>query len=88
MEMHTALYFTTNGHSPSGPIFVPDPKGKAEDGVLFCVVLDGYAEKSYLLVLDAKTMEEVGRASMEWVVGFGTHGTYTPQGIASPGTDV
>ncbi|KIM67685.1 hypothetical protein SCLCIDRAFT_91235, partial [Scleroderma citrinum Foug A] len=80
VEAHTALYFTTNGHSPGEPILMPDPKGKAEDdGVLLCVVLDGYAEKSHLLVLDAKTMEEVGRASMKWVVGFGTHGTYAPQ---------
>ena len=72
VETHTALYFTTNGHSPGEPIFVPDPKGKAkDDGVLLCVVLDGYAEKSYLLVLDAKTMEEVGRAwSGLWVSGL------------------
>ena len=88
METHTASYFTVHGHSPGEPIFVPDPKGTAEDdGVLLSVVLDGYAEKSYLLVLDAKTMEEVGRASMECIVGFGFHGAYVSQAIAGPGTD-
>ncbi|KAL4068602.1 carotenoid oxygenase [Scleroderma yunnanense] len=89
MEAHTALYFTVHGHSPGEPIFVPDPKGADEDdGVLLSVVLDGYAEKSYLLVLDAKTMKEVGRASMECIVGFGFHGAYASQVIAGPSTDV
>ena len=35
-----------------------------DDGVLLSVVLDGKKEESYLLVLDARTMEEVGRAEM------------------------
>ena len=89
METHTASYFSIQGHSPGEPIFVPDPNGTAEDdGVLLSVVLDGYAEKSYLLVLDARAMKEVGRASMECVVGFGFHGAYAPQAIAGPGTDI
>lgn len=89
METHTASYFSIQGHSPGEAIFIPNPKGTEEDdGVLLSVVLDGYAEKSYLLVLDAKTMKEVGRASMECVVGFGFHGAYAPQAIAGPGTDI
>ena len=89
MELHIASYFTVHGHSPGEPIFVPDPKGATEDdGVLLSVVLDGYAGKSYLLVLNAKTMEEVGRATMECIVGFGFHGAYVSQSIAGPGTDI
>jgi len=47
-----------------------------DDGVLLSVVLDGPAGKSYLLVLDAQTMTEVGRAQLDGVVGFGFHGTH------------
>ncbi|KAF8451118.1 carotenoid oxygenase [Boletus edulis BED1] len=88
-ETHTPTYWSVQGHNPGEPIFVPNPEGTAEDdGVLLTVVLDGFAEKSYLLVLDAKNMKEVGRASMECVVGFGFHGIYHPQALAAPGTDI
>ena len=87
-ETHTPTYWSIEGHSPGEPIFVPNPKGTAEDdGVLLSVVLDGFAEKSYLLVLEAKSMKEVGRASMGCVVGFGFHGNYYSQAQAGPGTD-
>lgn len=63
------------------PIFVADPNaGNGDDdeekGVLLTVVLDGTRGNSYLLVLDAKTMEEVGRAEVGGPVGFGFHGTW------------
>lgn len=68
------------GHTPGEAIFVPRPGGEAEDdGVLLSVVLDGGAEKSYLLCLDARTMEELGRAEMEFVVGFGLHGMHSAE---------
>lgn len=89
METQTASYFSVHGHSPGEAIFVPKPGGAAEDdGVLLSVVLDGYTEKSYLLVLDAKTMEEVGRAEMDCIVGFGFHGVYQPQAVEGPSTDI
>ena len=67
-----------HAQSPGEPIFLPDPQGKDEDdGVLLSVVLDGTKGKSYLLCLDAKSFEEVGRAEMESVVAFGFHGTHT-----------
>ena len=47
-----------------------------DDGVLLSVVLDGPAGKSYLLVLDAKTMTEMGRADVRGVIGLGFHGTH------------
>ncbi|KAL8938076.1 MAG: hypothetical protein Q9216_004091 [Gyalolechia sp. 2 TL-2023] len=66
-----------HAQSPGEPIFVADPDGKEEDdGVLLSVVLDGMRGKSYLLVLDAKSFEEVGRAEMELAVAFGFHGYY------------
>ncbi|KAH0839502.1 carotenoid oxygenase [Lanmaoa asiatica] len=88
-ETHTPTYWSVQGHNPGEPIFVPNPEGTAEDdGVLLSVVLDGFAEKSYLLVLDAKSMKEVGRASMGCAVGFGFHGIYHTRALAGPGTDI
>ncbi|KAF9223018.1 hypothetical protein BS17DRAFT_734539 [Gyrodon lividus] len=66
------------GQNPGEPIFIPNPDGEEEhDGVLLSVVLNGLEGKSFLLVLDARTMEELGRASIECAVGFGFHGLYT-----------
>lgn len=88
MEVHIPTYWSMEGQNPGEPIFVAEPQGTDEDdGVLLSVVLDGFTEKSYLL-LDAKNMKEVGRASMECVVGFGFHGIYFPQISGGPGTDI
>ncbi|KAF9238199.1 carotenoid oxygenase [Melanogaster broomeanus] len=63
------MFWFREGQNPGEPIFIPDPDGKDEqDGVLLSV--------SFLLVLDARTMEELGRASMECAVGLGFHGLY------------
>ncbi|KAL9012184.1 MAG: hypothetical protein Q9173_003035 [Seirophora scorigena] len=73
----TAKHRIQQAQSPGEPIFVADPEGEDEDdGVLLSVVLDGMSEKSYLLVMDAKTFEEVGRAEMRTAVGFGFHGHF------------
>jgi torulene dioxygenase len=74
-----ALYWDEKGCTPGEAIFVADPEGEAEDGgVLLSVVLDGKGEKpgSFLLVLDARTMGELGRAEVGGVVGFGFHGCH------------
>ncbi|KAL4953636.1 carotenoid oxygenase [Aspergillus filifer] len=69
--------WSAHAQSPGEAIFVPDPNGKDEDdGVLLSVVLDGFTGNSYLLVLDARTMEEIGRASVKGVVAFGFHGVH------------
>lgn len=73
----TSLYWSQHGQTASEPIFVTDPDSEDEDGgVLLSVVLDGIEGRSYLLVLDAKTMTEVGRATVHGVVGFGFHGAH------------
>ncbi|TVY81619.1 Beta,beta-carotene 15,15'-dioxygenase [Lachnellula suecica] len=78
MESKEVLFWDNpKGHTPGEAIFVPDPEGTDEDsGVLLSVVLDGFRETSYLVCLDAKTMEELGRAECEWAVGFGFHGKH------------
>ncbi|KAK2615497.1 hypothetical protein N8I77_002247 [Diaporthe amygdali] len=67
------------GHTPGEAIFVQRPGGvKEDDGVLLSVVLDGFNKTSYLLCLDAWTMCEMGRAEMDFAVGFGFHGVHAP----------
>ncbi|KAF2123299.1 beta carotene dioxygenase [Dothidotthia symphoricarpi CBS 119687] len=77
----TSIFWETEGHTPGEPIFIADPEGKEEDdGVLLTVVLDGYVEKSYLLVLDARDLFEKGRAEMQGPMSFGFHGAFKGTG--------
>ena len=76
-ETRSSTARVTHAQSPGEPIFLPDPEGQEEDdGVCLSVVLDGTKGKSHLLVLDARSFEEVGRAEMETVVPFGFHGSH------------
>lgn len=76
-DTNTILRWSVHGQSPGEAIFVADPASEVEDGgVLLSVVLDGPGGKSYLLVLDAKTMTEIGRAHVDGVIGFGFHGLH------------
>lgn len=78
-ETGEAESWIKTGHTPGEAIFVADPESREEDGgVLLTVVLDGYEGKSYLLVLDAKNLSELGRAHVDGVIGFGFHGTHVP----------
>ena len=66
------------GVYPGEPVFVPRPGAVAEDdGVVLSVALDGIRRKSALLVLDARNMEEITRASVPHHIPFGFHGLYS-----------
>lgn len=57
------------------PIFVADPAGKREDdGCLLVVALDSKQRKSCMVIIDAKSMKEIGRATVPKVVPLGFHG--------------
>lgn len=76
--------WSEQGQTAGEAIFIADPDSTEEDGgVLLTVVLDGISGKSYLLVLDARDMSEIGRAKVNGVIGFGFHGLHTKQGLAS-----
>ncbi|XP_028851224.1 beta-carotene 15, 15-dioxygenase 2, like isoform X2 [Denticeps clupeoides] len=66
------------GLFPSEPIFVPAPNASEEDdGVVMSVVITPRQEKStFLLVLDAKTFTELGRAEVPVNIPAGTHGIF------------
>ena len=59
------------------PVFIDRPGGTAEDdGVVLSVVLDAATERSFLLMLDAGTFEEVARAEAPHHIPFGFHGQF------------
>jgi len=59
------------------PVFIHRPDGTAEDdGVVLSVVLNAQTERSFLLMLDAGTFEEVARAEAPHHIPFGFHGQY------------
>jgi carotenoid cleavage dioxygenase-like enzyme len=65
------------GTYPGEPVFVRAPDGDGEDdGVLLSVVLDARQGTSFLLVLDAHDLAEIGRAHVPQHVPFGFHGSY------------
>ncbi|OIW35582.1 hypothetical protein CONLIGDRAFT_608958 [Coniochaeta ligniaria NRRL 30616] len=82
-------------HTPSEPIFIPRPATtgdlanvrEEDDGVLLSVVLDGKNRTSYLLCLDAKSMEELGRAECEFAVGITFHGKHMKSSSSSVAKD-
>ena len=65
------------GLYPGEPVFVPAPRAKAEDGgVLLSIVLDIEKDVSFLLVLDAATLQEQARAEAPHAIPFHFHGNY------------
>ncbi|KAM6959228.1 LOW QUALITY PROTEIN: beta-carotene oxygenase 2b [Aplochiton taeniatus] len=66
------------GLYPSEPVFVPSPDAMEEDdGVIMSVVITPNKDKStFLLVLDAKTFQELGRAEVPVNIPYGFHGTF------------
>ncbi|KAJ7695907.1 carotenoid oxygenase [Mycena rosella] len=77
METRTSKLWSKKSHTPGEPIFVGNPeKAGEDDGAVLSVVLDGESGRSYLLVLDAKTWVEVGRAEAPGAVGLGFHGVH------------
>ena len=65
------------GCHPGEPIFVREPGTDDEDGgVVLSVVLDAAAGKSSLVVLDARSFEELARAEAPHHIPFGFHGQF------------
>ncbi len=66
-----------DGCYPGEPVFVRRPGRDAEDdGVILSVVLDANAGRSFLLVLDAGSFEELARAEAPHHIPFGFHGQF------------
>jgi carotenoid cleavage dioxygenase-like enzyme len=73
----TSSVWTEEGCFPGEPVFVPTPDADREDeGVLLSVVLDGKRGSSFLLVLDAGSLDELTRAEAPHHIPFGFHGQF------------
>ena len=67
-------------HYPGEMWFLPNPEGVEEDdGVLITLVFDGEREQSYVMILDAKTFEEIDIAYLPYNVPFSFHGNWFPE---------
>lgn len=78
-QTRTCIRWEARNHTPGEPVFIPNPAGTAEDdGVVLSVICDGDRGTSYLLCLDARTMQELGRVDVGRAVGLGFHGMHIP----------
>ncbi|KAG0364700.1 carotenoid oxygenase [Gamsiella multidivaricata] len=76
-----AKFWMEDQCTPSEPVFVPTPNATDEDdGVLLSIVLDGSRRTGFMLILDARTLEEIARADMPEgrVAPHNFHGVYVP----------
>jgi beta,beta-carotene 9',10'-dioxygenase len=73
----SSTVWSQDGCYPGEPVFVAAPEADREDeGVLLSVVLDGGRGNSFLLVLDAGSLEELARAEVPHHIPFGFHGQF------------
>jgi carotenoid cleavage dioxygenase-like enzyme len=63
---------------PNEPVFVPNPHGTSEDdGVILADVMYTEDNSTYLVILNASNMEEIGRAGpTPRIIPHGFHGRY------------
>lgn len=83
MDVETGQSWTWRGTEHqylAEPVFVPSPDGIDEDdGVLLASVADvRKGAPDFLLVVDAKTMEELGRATIDAPLPCSVHGLFVP----------
>lgn len=78
-ETGSAALWTEPGCYPGEPVFVPGPRSiREDDGVVLSVVLDARDERSFLLVLDAASFQELARAHAPHAIPHGIHGSFYP----------
>lgn len=59
------------------PVFVPSPDAKDEDdGMILSIIRNTLKKQAFLLILDAKTLNEIGRAELPLLIPADLHGQY------------
>ena len=67
------------------PIFIPSPTAKNEDeGVILSVVYDEEKKRSFLLVLDGQSFDEIAQAELPWQIPGSFHGQYFSESVFFP----
>ncbi len=77
VRQRTTTIWSEEDCYPGEPVFVEAPEAKEEDdGVVLSVVLNAQKGNSFLLILDAHTFEEIGRAEVPHHIPAGFHGQF------------
>jgi beta,beta-carotene 9',10'-dioxygenase len=79
LDLHSKRHekWDCKGCYPTEPIFIAKPDASKEDeGVILSVVLDSHAQKSFLLILDAQSFKEIGRAYVPCHIPFTVHSKF------------
>lgn len=72
-----ASYWHQQDCYPGEPYFIASPESKHDaDGVILSIVLDAGKERSFLLVLNATTLDEIARAEVPEPIVYGFHGEF------------
>lgn len=81
----TLLWRDSDYQYPAEPIFVPRPHSTEEDdGVLVIPVVETRKDQTnYLIVLDAKTFDEIARVESKESIPNAMHGIFIPDGCIS-----
>ncbi|KAM4721781.1 beta,beta-carotene 15,15'-dioxygenase [Rhinophrynus dorsalis] len=74
------LIWTEDDCWPAEPLFIPSPDAKEEDDgvILSCIVSSDQEKPNFLLILDAKTFKELGRANVCANIHLDLHGIFIP----------
>jgi torulene dioxygenase len=76
-DKKTICWKDDNCTIPGEPKFVPNPKSDAEDdGVILSTVSTTKANSDFVVVLDAKTMKELGRVEFKTPIPQAIHGLF------------
>ncbi|MCH9631559.1 MAG: Apocarotenoid-15,15'-oxygenase [Chlamydiia bacterium] len=77
VKTKTHLQWSEKHCSPGEPVFIPSPHAVDEDdGAVLSIVLNEEENSSFLLVLDAKSFNEIARAKMPCSIPTGLHGQF------------
>ena len=77
IETGEHLLWQEPGCYTSEPVFIAKPDSQTEDdGLIASMILDTNNKTTFLLLLDATTFEEVGRAIVPTMLPFSMHGNY------------
>ncbi len=77
METKNILSWSHAGCEPGEPVFIARPGSKDEDdGIILAVVRNKFENHSFLLILDAHSFQELGRAIAPHSIPPGLHGQY------------
>ncbi len=76
LQEGSSITWHEEGCFPGEPVFVAAPGSPEEDGGVLLSVVLGPSGNSFLLILDAQSLEELARADVPHHIPFGFHGMF------------